>query len=39
MVVESVVLAVADPPPETDTEFTCGDAAFDATFTVTVIGW
>jgi hypothetical protein len=28
---------VADPPPLTVTEFTCGDAAFDATVTVTVI--
>src|SRR5580700_1986530 len=37
MVVISVVLALADPPPETVTWFTCGDVAFTATFTVTVI--
>src|SRR5258707_556963 len=37
-VVGSVVLAVADPPPDTLTEFTCGVAAFAATFTSTVIG-
>ena len=36
--VESVVPAPADPPPETETEFTCGDDALGATFTVTVIG-
>src|SRR5579872_875055 len=38
IIVLSVVLAVADPPPDTETEFTCGDAAFAAAFTVTVIG-
>ena len=37
MVVESVVLAVADPPPDTETEFTYGEVAFATTFTVTVI--
>ena len=37
MVVESVVEALADPPPETVTEFTCGDVAVADTFTVTVI--
>jgi hypothetical protein len=33
--VESVPVALPDPPPDTVTEFTCGDAAFAATFTVT----
>jgi hypothetical protein len=37
MVVESVAVAVADPPPETVTEFTCGDVAIADTFTVAVI--
>jgi hypothetical protein len=37
IVVESVALAVADPPPDTLTEFTWGDVALTATFTVTVI--
>jgi hypothetical protein len=37
ILVESVVLADEDPPPDTVTEFTCGDVAFDFTFTVTVI--
>ena len=37
MTVESVVFAVADPPPETATAFTCGEVAAAATFTVTVI--
>ena len=37
MVVESVALAVADPPPDTPTLFTCGEVALAATFTVTVI--
>jgi hypothetical protein len=37
IVVESVALAAADPPPDTLAWFTCGDAAFDATFTVTVM--
>jgi len=35
--VESVVLAVADPPPDTLTAFNCGEVASAATFTVTVI--
>src|ERR1700722_3603987 len=35
--VESVVLAAAEPPPETATAFTCGDVALAATFTVTAI--
>src|SRR6266496_5647080 len=35
--VESVVFAVTDPPPDTSTEFTCGDVALPATLTVTVI--
>ena len=34
----SLMLLLADPPPETDTEFDSGVPAFDATFTVTVIG-
>jgi hypothetical protein len=38
IVVESVAVAVADPPPDTLTPFTCGEAALAATFTVTVIG-
>src|SRR5262249_36050353 len=33
----SVVLAPVEPPPDTDTEFTCGEAALPATLTVTVI--
>jgi hypothetical protein len=37
MTVESVVFAVADPPPETDAWFTWGDAAVAETFTVTVM--
>src|SRR5438270_204217 len=35
--VASVAVAEADPPPETVTEFTSGDAAFAATVTLTVI--
>jgi hypothetical protein len=31
-------LAVAAPPPETLAVFTCGETAFAATLTVTVIG-
>jgi hypothetical protein len=37
IVVESVPLAVADPPPDTLTWFTCGEAALAPTLTVTVI--
>jgi hypothetical protein len=37
MFVKSVALAPADPPPDTLTEFTCGEVAFAATFIVTVI--
>jgi hypothetical protein len=37
-VVLSVALAAPDPPPDTLTAFTCGEAALAATFTVTVIG-
>jgi len=37
IVVESAALAVAEPPPDTLTEFTCGEVALVATFTVTVI--
>src|ERR1017187_773215 len=36
-VVESVALALAEPPPDTRTAFTSGEVAFVATFTVTVI--
>lgn len=38
MVVESVALALADPPPVTLTVFICGDVALPATLIVTVIG-
>jgi hypothetical protein len=34
----SLVLLLADPPPDTVTEFDRGDNAFAATLTVTVIG-
>jgi hypothetical protein len=37
MVVESVAVAFADPPPDTVAWFNCGELAFAATFTVTVI--
>ena len=37
MIVESVMLAPAEPPPETLTALTCGEVALPATFTVTVI--
>ena len=37
MTVESLVLAGAEPPPETPTAFTCGVVAVAATLTVTVI--
>ncbi len=37
MTVESLALAVPRPPPETETWFTCGDVAFAATFTVTMM--
>ena len=37
MLVESVALAVADPPPDTLTLFTCGEVALAATFKVAVI--
>ena len=36
--VESVVVAVTEPPPEADTELTCGEEALPPTLTVTVIG-
>ena len=38
MIVLSLVLLLADAPPDTDTEFNSGVPAFAATFTVTVIG-
>jgi len=38
IVVESVVLALAEPPPETVTELTWGEVALLPPFTVTVIG-
>src|SRR5258708_34230086 len=37
IVVESVVFAAPDPPPETPTEFTCGDVACGTTFTFTAM--
>jgi hypothetical protein len=37
IVVLSVALAVADPPPDTLTEFTSGELAPAPTFTVTAI--
>jgi hypothetical protein len=37
MTVESVALALADPPPDTVTWFTCGEVAAAFTFTVTAI--
>jgi len=36
--VESFAFADADPPPDTVAAFICGEVAFAATFTVTVIG-
>src|ERR1039457_6810892 len=38
MVVESLAVAVADPPPDALTWLVTGDAALDATLTVTVMG-
>jgi len=38
IVVESLALAVDDPPPETLTWFTCGETAVADTFTTTVMG-
>jgi hypothetical protein len=37
IVVGSVAVAEADPPPITTTVFTCGEVAFEATLTVTVM--
>ena len=37
IMVESPALAVAEPPPDALTEFTCGELALAPTFTVTVI--
>jgi hypothetical protein len=37
IVVESVVLAFAEPPPDTAAMLICGEVAFAATFTLTVI--
>jgi len=37
MLVESLALAEADPPPLRSTWFTCGEVAFICTFAVTVI--
>jgi hypothetical protein len=37
IVVESMPVSVADPPPDTLTEFTCGELALAPTFTVTVM--
>src|SRR5262245_14969788 len=38
MVVESLAMAVGDPPPTVWTWFTCGEAASAATLTVRVMG-
>ena len=38
IVVESLALAVADPPPDTLAWLTCGEEAYSATLTVTVMG-
>src|SRR5438445_28224 len=38
MTVESLALALAEPPPVTVTAFTWGEVAFGATFTVTTTG-
>ena len=38
MVVESVAVVLESPPPDTLTEFTWGELASGATFTVTVMG-
>ena len=38
IIVESVAFALTEPPPDTLTAFTCGEAALAATFTDTVIG-
>jgi hypothetical protein len=38
MFVESLLLSDGEPPPDTFTALTTGEAAFDATFTVTVMG-
>jgi hypothetical protein len=37
MTVESFAVAEAEPPPLTEAVLTCGEMAFDATFTDTVI--
>ena len=37
MMVESAALELPRPPPDTNAEFTCGEVAVAATFTVTVI--
>jgi len=37
IVVLSLALAVSEPPPDTLTEFACGELAVSPTFTVTVI--
>jgi hypothetical protein len=37
MFVESVALALAEPPPDTPTAFSCGEVALAATFTVAMI--
>jgi hypothetical protein len=38
MTVGSLMLALADPPPDTLAWFTCGEVALAVTFTVTVMG-
>jgi hypothetical protein len=37
MIVLSLMLLLADPPPDSDTEFDSGVPAFEDTFTATVI--
>src|ERR1700730_8281277 len=38
IVVVSLVLAPGDPPPDTPARLTCGEGAFTATFTDTIMG-
>src|SRR5258708_35973235 len=38
MMVGSTALEFPEPPPDTLTWFTCGEAAFEETFTLTAIG-
>ena len=38
MIVESIAVAIAEPPPDTLAMFTWGEVAFTATLTVSVMG-